>query len=266
VSQTHSSSAASPANNNRCHRLNKECQSSPAVRKRRVIKSTPATKTARLEEKLDGLVSLLQSASRSLPLGTGNIVPAAQMQLSPESLQSPYPGLGDERSNEPYKRMPNQGVAYPGADLGLHPPIPTLATPNVASTSTAHNSPMAYSPYLFESSLKEADESLKIFRTYKLKHFPFIVLPASITAQELRRERPFLWFCAMAASSKSSTQQIVLGKEIRLIVGRQLLLEGERTLDLLLGLLAYIAWYVSPAAFSYEVKVLMIPQGLSPSP
>jgi hypothetical protein len=237
----------------RCHRLNKECQSPPAVRKRRIVKNTTATKTARLEEKLDSLVSFLHSAAQSLPVGAGNIVPTAQVQLSPESLrpQHSYPKGGRSHYSEAIQ-IPREAICYPVDDLGLHPPILLRATSNVAMQSVSRNVPTNYIPRGFEPPMAEADENLKTFRTCRLKHFPFINWPESVSSQELRQERPFLWFCIMAVSSKSSVQQMAFGEEIRSILGRQVLVESEKTLDLLLGLLTYLAWYVSLAAFCYE--------------
>lgn len=211
----------------RCHRLSKECLPAPAVRRRRVVKGTPANKTARLEEKLDGLVSLLQSTSKAIPIGSGNDAAAT---VSPQPLQSP-------RSD-----VPSRGVSYRGNDLGLHLPEPLIGLSNAASRSTIHNSLTAYVPRGFEPLATEGEANLETFKHFKLKYFPFIALTRSLTAQELRKERPFLWFCIMAVCSKSSVQQIALGNEIRTIIGRQLLLEGERSLDLLLGLLIYISW------------------------
>jgi hypothetical protein len=201
----------------RCCRLNKECQLSSAVRKRRIVKSMPPTKTTRLEEKLDGLVSLLQSATQSLPVGASNIVATTYPQLSPESQQSAHSDPRDDRRNysEPIH----------------HPPGPMVATSNIPLKTVSRNLPMAYIPHDFKPSLAEADKRLRTFRTYKLKHFPFLTLSESVTSQELRQERPFLWFCIMAVSSNSSVQLMTLGREIRSILGRQVLLEGERTLD-----------------------------------
>jgi hypothetical protein len=152
-----------------------------------------------------------------------------QTQLSSESLQSP-------RSDQHI-----QGVSYPGDNLGLNLPKSNTCLLNAASRSTICNSPAVYIPCGFEPSVAE-DDNLKTFKAIKLKRFPFIILPESQTAQDLRQERPFLWLCIMAVSSKSSVQQIALEKELRTIIGRQLLLEGEKTLDLLLGVMTYIAW------------------------
>jgi hypothetical protein len=213
----------------RCHRLCKECIPQPAVRKRRIVNSTPSTKTARLEEKLDGLVSLLQSASKALPNSSGNDAAGIQINLPSDPFQSPKLALR------------GQNKSFPD-DLELHPLKPIEASFNVGYGSTIQNSAENLIPRGYEPSVAEASDNLKTFKVTLLKHFPFITIPEPVNDQELRQERPFLWLCIMAVSSKSSVQHVALGKEIRTIIGRQLLLEGERHLDLLLGLLIYVSW------------------------
>ena len=73
-------------------------------------------------------------------------------------------------------------------------------------------------------------------------YFPFIIVPESTTAYELHHDRPFLWLCIMSVASKSSIQQKALGKEIKITIGREIFVEGKNNLDLLLGLLVYVAW------------------------
>lgn len=55
----------------------------------------------------------------------------------------------------------------------------------------------------------------------------------------------------MSVCSKSSAQQLALGKEARIIMGREILVEGRNNLDLLLGALVFVAWYVY---FDYVIK------------
>ena len=80
--------------------MNKECQSAPAIRKRRPVTKTPITKTARLEEKLDGLISLLQSAAQSLPVGTSyatgclGAVPSGEGKRTARNLSAVYCAVG----------------------------------------------------------------------------------------------------------------------------------------------------------------------------
>ena len=69
------------------------------------------------------------------------------------------------------------------------------------------------------------------------------MVPEATTANELRRDRPFLWHCIMSVTSKSSVQQKALGREVRITMGREILIEGKTNIDLLLGILVFVAWY-----------------------
>ena len=89
----------------RCHRLNKECQQSPSSRGQGV-KKKPSTKTARLEEKLDGLVSLLTAASQPhagqapTPAQLDASAALAQFGASPDSLESRVATPGHDATGE----------------------------------------------------------------------------------------------------------------------------------------------------------------------
>ncbi|KND92192.1 hypothetical protein TOPH_03057 [Tolypocladium ophioglossoides CBS 100239] len=73
-----------------------------------------------------------------------------------------------------------------------------------------------------EPTPEEAEVYLSKFRDW-LTNFPFMHMPPGLTAKDLRRERPFLWM-------------------VREEVARRLVLNHERTMDMLLGLLAYLGW------------------------
>ena len=67
----------------RCHRMNKDCQPSPLVHKRRTMQrpaQSSANKTSKIEQKLDGLVTLLKSATQGPP----GIINAASLDSTPE--------------------------------------------------------------------------------------------------------------------------------------------------------------------------------------
>jgi hypothetical protein len=51
-----------------------------------------------------------------------------------------------------------------------------------------------------------------------------------------------LWLVIRAISSKNSARQIALGVEIRKVLAREMLLEGTKNLDLLLGVLILASW------------------------
>jgi len=193
----------------------------------RNAKRPAASKTAQLEEKLDGLVSLLKSATQSTPIA-GDPNATAMGNLGHDNT------IQANSTTSSYSQMEGS-MSYD------HFPDPTQLTPATGSGSTSSHSPTSSIPCAVEPSPYEAEEYLRTFRQ-KLKYFPFVYIPSTTSAQHLLQERPFLWLCIMAMSTKSTSQQVALVNKIRHTLGRKMLFEFEKSLDLLLGLLAYIGW------------------------
>ena len=236
----------------RCTRLNKDCQPSD-TRRRRAVNKTPVTKVDRLEEKLDGLVTLLKTATQNgNPVEGSNVASASmvQNQLTPESLQSLAPSPGNSENREPGRLLRGstdleRDLRYcPGTGIILHVPVidPNATYSASGTRSVTYHSPQASALLEFEPTTEEAEEYLKAYLQFKSAYFPLIGFPTTITAKQLRQERPLLWLCIMMICTKSSEQQKVLSREIRLAVGREMLLEGKNNFDLLLGLLVFSAW------------------------
>lgn len=97
-------------------------------------------------------------------------------------------------------------------------------------------------PRLSEIPPVDADNRLLGFRTLSSKYFPFIDVPASMSAQQILHERPVLWHWIMAMSSRSTTQQSVYYDKVRHILARKMVLDFENNLDTLLALIAYVGW------------------------
>lgn len=93
-----------------------------------------------------------------------------------------------------------------------------------------------------DPSSKEAQELLNFFRDHMLCLLPFMIIPSSKTACELRHDYPFLWLCIMAITSKSSSQQAALTHAVRSHLGTLMLVEGEKSLDILYGTMTCITW------------------------
>ncbi|KAJ5577993.1 uncharacterized protein N7459_006957 [Penicillium hispanicum] len=90
------------------------------------------------------------------------------------------------------------------------------------------------------------DDLVELFHIYREElapFFPFVVIP-DVPPAQLYAEKPFLFKAmAMAAAYKTRAFQHQLGTRLTEEVGRRLLVDGERSLDLLQGLLIHIAWY-----------------------
>lgn len=74
-------------------------------------------------------------------------------------------------------------------------------------------------------------------------YFPFVTLPKELTCRDLLQQRPLLMFAVLTvASCDSVLLQLTLSREFRKVVTVKVM-NGEKSLDLLQGLLVFIAWH-----------------------
>ena len=179
---------------NRCQRLKKDCLTSASTRRRNINKS-PVSRTARLEQKVDGLVSLLRSQATVI-------------------------------SDTPL--LPTQPI-----QVGIQTPQSTI---NVSPSQISDD----VSDRTIPNTLTE--EHLAKFRQSFLPFFPFVYIPAAMSASDLRIQKPFLSLVILSLTTKSASQQLTIFDTIRQIVSEKVVPEHERSLDFLLGLVCYLAW------------------------
>ncbi|KAB8261634.1 hypothetical protein BDV32DRAFT_148280 [Aspergillus pseudonomiae] len=203
----------------RCYQTNKDCKPAKTVRRRGVAKKSAATSQAsRLEEKIDSLVSLMKAGGQ-----TG----AAVSQVISSAEAASKLGTNQEKYSAPAS---DDGSRWNGPDG------------DQTNASTPATTDSVCSPGISDLSSHESEECLNHFRTFKLQYFPFVHIPFDKSAGELRRERPFLWLCIMAISTKSTARQHELGLKIRQIVAQEMVVQSDKSIDLLLGLLTFIGW------------------------
>ena len=83
---------------------------------------------------------------------------------------------------------------------------------------------------------------LYIYGNNMASQFPFVVLP-ELSAAELAQTKPFLYRTVlMAASYHDKAGQIRMAKEIFQYLSVHMIIENEKSLDLLQGLLVLMAW------------------------
>ena len=214
------------------------------VRRRRTVNKPSATKTQKLEEKLDGLFKLLQSSTSSTPtanLTASTSTTSTSAQPSPESLECHITNPQDARDFDP-QRLNSSRPSLDGVRLNSPTIAPDAAYVTSGTRSTIYQCPEASPISGLEPSPDEAEDCLRSFRPHMATTFPFIIIPESTTARELRRYRPFLWLCVMSVASKSTVQQKALAKEIKITIGREVFVEGKNNIDLLLGMMVFVAW------------------------
>ncbi|KAL8907092.1 MAG: hypothetical protein Q9171_005997 [Xanthocarpia ochracea] len=206
-----------------CAHGQKDCQPSPPVRQRRTGTRNPTNKVGKLEKKLDGLVALLQATASSSAVNGNN---------SPSTIGPSAAGnFRDEHYHSDQTIRTGDGL--------LGPALTPAATP--ASNLASSIASSLVHPAL-EPSPGEAETYLNSFRTDFVRYFPFVIIAPLVSAQQLRQTSPFLWLCIMTVASTSSSQQILLSREVRELFGREAYLQGTRNMDLLLACLVYATW------------------------
>jgi len=202
------------------------------------MKRPSVMETSKLEQKLDGIVTLLKSATQGAPVVVNSSTINIPLEFGPSSRN----GVDDTAAAID---LSHHEHTYARQIPSVHDPGNFL-TPIASSSSSSGSTLVNFQPPLLRLSLQPSPEDAELylnkFRTDFAKHLPFIVISPSVTSYQLRQERPILWVCIMAVASSNSTQQIALSKEVRAIFGREALVERTKNIDLLLGILVYAIW------------------------
>jgi hypothetical protein len=202
-----------------------------------VRKSPSVPKTSQLEHKLDDLVSLLRSQN-SMIASTSNGV---EKHVSPQPYDS-------ERS------PPTSPHFLPGHYAGVW--VPKDKEGVGASSRAPNSSSGAPSPRSVFAQLRivdasngqanhhnvHAEQEFEIFRTRHLTTYPLMHIPPDTSLEEFRKERPFLWMNIEAIFSSSLRRDTERGQRIREWIAHRVVVEGERSIELLLGTLMHGAW------------------------
>lgn len=224
----------------RCQRLGKQCIPSVSVRKR-AVRRPAAERTAHLEEKLDDLVSILraQAGGSNSPAGTYRDAANTNISETHASVDSntvaameldPCTVVRDDR-----RTSHNHALALPSppeaALCDIYPP-----------TTTSYPTPTSATSQDGGLSLAEAEETLRMFKDQFLPFFPFIYITPDTTATQLQQRLPFLWLNIVTVCAKSQLKKTAFSQKIKEYLAQKIVVDLDRNIDLLLGLLAYLGW------------------------
>ncbi|KAL5591671.1 hypothetical protein FOVSG1_010560 [Fusarium oxysporum f. sp. vasinfectum] len=188
----------------RCNRLGKRCTYLNVVEKRKSPSSSSRTRL--LEQRLSRVLALLGDQAQGTPMG-GFVAQLAAEDVDMNVLS------GSRLGQLPLTR-----------GLRLH------GTVDVVDRGFL--------------SLTEAQILLDNYRTKAVQHFPFVPISSGTTVASLRADKSFLFMCIMATmKSDNCTIQRQIGEEIRNQAHQRVLMQSESTLEILQGLLIYLAWY-----------------------
>lgn len=191
-------------------------------------------RVAKLEEKLDSLVMLLNNPSGRTPVAEPveqlSVLPTSQSSISSPPITNAVPTLTLE----------------PSRALDDLEPVNTRGESPVQLAEQGSDSIPPYARTFFqainEQKLERANILLDRFRVM-MAYFPFVVLPPTIDARTLSRERPFLYRAIMAAAEQDPIHQRDQAKDVVQYLALHMLQLGEKNLDMLLGVLVHLAWF-----------------------
>lgn len=83
----------------------------------------------------------------------------------------------------------------------------------------------------------ELQDCLTTYRTRMVPLFPIVPIDESMTVTLITQTYPFLFLVIRGICCKNTLRQKAIGIEIRKVLGEELIMEGTRSLDLLIGLL-----------------------------
>ncbi|KAF2475764.1 uncharacterized protein BDR25DRAFT_322237 [Lindgomyces ingoldianus] len=244
----------------RCQKARVECIEHVARRrpaKPRNVVQTP-NRVAEMEKKLDKLSAIVTATS------------------APSS--APQPPL------PPVSTFPSQVPEIAQRTPTPAPAVPTTPTPSASKTPILPNlGSTPESALSFWESINDTISGLgrldPVLRSISVIHmqlllesyramidfFPFVTLPKECFYRDLIQKRPILMFAVLTVTSyDSSLLQLTLSREFRKVVTVKIM-NGEKSLDLLQGLLVFIAWhhhYMDPQAVSIQM-LLQICIGIS---
>lgn len=181
-----------------------------------------------MEQKLDGIFALLSSGALPNKEGTPPVVTTSHPR-GHEERTTGLLGLGT-------------GVSPPSPPLSdnlkvyQHGSLAIFSLP--ATTSDDFNDVISRGILHFD----EAEQSLRLFQT-KAPSFPFVVVPPDVSLTSLRREKPFLLLAILACALQGQKKlRNAIELEIRESLSQKVVVNGEKSMDLLQGLLVYLCW------------------------
>jgi hypothetical protein len=169
---------------------------------------------------------------------------AARQELQPPQPQGPVP----TRLFNPDTSSPTRlGVSQWSTSAGTPSSAGLLgSTPSHSSSIEINNAGRETGDIVDRGVVAQdlAQVLLDRFRINAAQQFPFVVIPADASLEAVRGNTPFLFLAVTATMMfDNPLLQHRLGEEVRQQAFQRMLSRAEKNLDLLQGLLVYIAWY-----------------------
>lgn len=124
------------------------------------------------------------------------------------------------------------------------------------SERAARTAPSAFHGLVLD--IDEADELLEHFRQYQACFAPYIEVGPTLTAFQLRDEKPLLFLAVMMAASHHNAQrQEAFAKAAIALLADHVFIQGRKSLSLLQGMLLLLGWFHTQVIASPQITNLL---------
>nr|POE49149.1 transcriptional regulator war1 [Quercus suber] len=238
---------AAPDQCQRCSRSGRPCIFTP-LQKRKQRKRTD-TRVAELEKEMRAMRSLIKQQQNG-----GDQVGSPPTEVSPEAASK---SRSDHLSTA---QLPEDPSSVRSAAPPLSRPAPTTFSSDPGPVYVAWHS-QGPGDGSAASRLSDvvsrgviSDETARqLFAAYPslFYHFPVVVIPEHVTADQMRKARPtlFLAIIAAAAGKINSELSAILDRELLLVYATRATVNSEKSLEIVQALLTSTVWYHPPRKF-----------------
>ncbi|KAF5866731.1 hypothetical protein ETB97_009888 [Aspergillus alliaceus] len=261
----------------RCAKAGRSCVVTAPTRRRQ--KKTDS-RVAELERKIDALTASLQASQGSGPtlqagypgpareehIGRRWLGPSHSASTGSVPLDSPTVLAGNKRRHSgEIKGLRDSGLVGPSFYRASSPGSEqildntsrqwqTRPSPGSGSTAPKPNEPVDVIDRGLVSTAV-ASEAFTRYVHHMAPHIPMVVFPAGTTMNDIRKTKPVLLHAiiAVAVGPIQPELQIPLIEDFYKAIAERIVVKGEKSLELIQGLLVTCNWYIPPDHFE-ELK------------
>ncbi|KAM3557389.1 hypothetical protein MY1884_004543 [Beauveria asiatica] len=183
-----------------------------------------------------------------------NALTSRSLGIGGSSSPGQIPGLTHAQSPAHAQSPVATATSSPANSTSASRPSP--AAPRQGSTSRPSSQPSIQPPPM-GLSWPQAERILAIYRDICLYNFPFVWIPGYMTAQELCESKPCLFRAVMLSSAPLPVARLKkMKRNVIAYISQRMLVEEERSLDVLQGLLIVIAWADLQSLYDQQITNL----------
>ncbi|KAI6791577.1 hypothetical protein KC361_g7266 [Hortaea werneckii] len=234
-------SDANPDICQRCIRTGRPCTFTP-LQKRKQRKRTD-TRVAELEREMRNMRQMLKDKQDGASIPSGK---ASAVSIQRQQGQAQDNSFSASRRHDLHFGEPSNPVA-PATQQAVQTPQNAIPARPAAITERTDSD-------IVDRGILSMATARQLFETYRkdlFPHYPFIPIPESIVAEEMRETQPtlFLAIVAAAAAKEHSDLSATLDKEVLQQYATKVVVQSEKSLELVQALHISAIWYHPPSKF-----------------